>query len=322
MHRILIVKVTSLGDIVHGQPVVADLHCAFPGIKVDWAVDSAFADIARWNPGIDRVLSAPLRGFKKNRSGAELGAIFTSISELRREKYDVVLDLQGVYKSAIISFLARSRRRLGYRAADLGEGGAAFAYTERFLPREDLNAWDGLRRTVADAFGYKVSGAPSFGLTIPKPVGSSVALPDEPFAMLVHATSSDVKKWPTMHWVEIGRALVKRGITPLLPWGSANEEQEAIAIAKEVQGARVLPRMPILQVAQYVDAAALIVGTDTGFVHLASALGRKTVMIFTATARRYFGVEVPGVSTSVGDDGHAPSVTEVIDAIASLRLPF
>jgi len=319
MKRILIVKVTSLGDLVHGQPVVADLHRAFPGVKIDWAADASFADVPRWNAGIDRVLCAPLRGFKKNRSGAELKAIFTSISELRREKYDIVLDLQGVYKSAIISFLARSRRRLGYRSADLGESGAAFAYTGRFAPREDLNAWDGLRRTVADAFGYEVSGAPRFDLSIPRSADPSVKPEEQPYAMLFHATSSDVKKWPTAHWVAIGRSLVERGITPLLPWGSAREEQEAIAIAKEVRGSRILPRMSILQVAQYVDAATLIVGTDTGFVHLASALGKPTVMIFTATARRYFGVDLPGVSVSVGDDGRPPSVTEVLDAIASLE---
>jgi heptosyltransferase-1 len=319
MKRILIVKVTSLGDLVHGQPVVADLHHAFPGVKIDWAADAAFADVPRWNPGIDRVLCAPLRGFKKNRSGAELKAIFTSIFELRREKYDVVLDLQGVYKSAIISFLARSRRRLGYRSADLGEGGAAFAYTGRFSTRQNLNAWDDLRRIVADAFGYQVSGAPRFDLSIPGPTRSSVALDGKPYALLFHATSSDEKKWPTAHWMCIGRSLIERGIVPLIPWGSAAEEKEANAIAKAVEGCRVLPRMPILQVAQYVDGATLVVGTDTGFVHLASALGRPTVMIFTATARPYFGVEVPGISTSVGDEGRAPSVAEVLDAIASLE---
>src|SRR5258708_5691572 len=264
MKRILIVKVTSLGDLVHGQPVVADLHRAFPGVKIDWAADAAFADVPRWNPGIERVLCAPLRGFKKNRSRAELKAIFTSISELRREKYDVVLDLQGVYKSAIISFLARSHRRLGYRSADLGESGAAFAYTGRFSPRNNLNAWDDLRRTVADAFGYEVIGAPRFDLSIPRVAGPSVPLDEKPYAMLFHATSSDVKKWPMAHWVAIGHSLLERGIIPLLPWGSATEEQEAIAIAKEVKGSRILPRMSILHIAQYIAAATLLAGTDTG----------------------------------------------------------
>lgn len=301
---------------MHGQPVVADLHRAFPGIKIDWAVDAAFADVPRWNPGIDRVLGAPLRGFKKNRSGGDLKAIFTSLTELRREKYDVVLDLQGVYKSAIIAFLARSQRRLGYRKADLGESGAAFAYNGRFPPRELLNAWDGLRRTVGDTFGYMPEGQPRFDLSIPKP-GTPVC-DGEPFALLFHATSVEVKKWPAAHWIEIGQRLVQRGVTPLLPWGTPAEERDAIAIAEGIPGGRVLPQMPIAQVAEFVDAAALVVGTDTGFVHLASALRRPTVMIFTATARRWYGVDVPGVSTSVGDEGRPPSVSDVLDAINAI----
>jgi heptosyltransferase-1 len=314
MDRILISKVTSFGDVVHGQPVVADLHRAFPGVKIDWAVDAAFADVPRWNPGIDRVLSAPLRGFKKNRSRGDLKSIVTSLSELRREKYDVVLDLQGVYKSAIIAFLARSRRRLGYRKADMGESGAAFAYTGRFPPRELLNAWEGLRRTVGDTFGYRPEGPARFDLAIPKSA-TTATMHSAPYAMLFHATSAEVKKWPAAHWIAIGRKLMDQGVTPLLPWGTPAEERDAIAIAEGISGAHVLPRMPIAKVAEYVDAAALVVGTDTGFVHLSSALGRPTVMIFTATARRWFGVEVPGVSTSVGDEGYPPSVADVIDAI-------
>src|ERR1700761_3867731 len=107
MKRILIVKVTALGDIIQAQPIVADLHRAFPGIEIDWAADELFADVARWNPGINRVLSAPLKQFKKARSIADLRAIGASIGALRRDRYDAVCDLHGVYKSAIISIIAR-----------------------------------------------------------------------------------------------------------------------------------------------------------------------------------------------------------------------
>ncbi|MGQ7938997.1 lipopolysaccharide heptosyltransferase I [Paraburkholderia sp. D1E] len=315
MNRILIVKVTSLGDIVHGQPVVSDLHRAFPGIKVDWAADAAFADILRWNPGIDRVLCAPLRKFKKQRSVDSLKAIAASIGELRQEKYDAVLDLHGVYKSAIIAFLARSRRRYGYTKADLGETGAAFAYNKRFAPKGDLNVWDGLRNTVSQIFGYSIDDAPRFGLNIPTPAVMPEAAKHAPFALLFHATSSDEKKWPVGHWHSIGRSLTNLGITPLLPWGSESEHKDAIAIAAGIPGAIVLPRLSVEAVAQHIDMAALIVGTDTGFVHLASALQKPTVMIFTATSRQHFGIDVPGLSTSVGNEGRPASIDEVRAAI-------
>ncbi|SAL20079.1 lipopolysaccharide heptosyltransferase I [Caballeronia humi] len=315
MKRILVVKVTSLGDVIHAQSVVGDLHRAFPGVTIDWAVDDAFADIPRWNPGVARVLCAPLRRFKKMRSLGDLSAIWSSISDLRQERYDAVLDLHGVYKSAIISFLTRSKRRFGYSAVNLGERGAAFAYTHRFAPRNDANAWEGMRRTLSETFGYSIEAVPPTVFSIPKPAAKPEAVKDMPFALLFHATSKDEKKWPTANWTAVGRSLLERGITPLIPWGSEGELREAEAIAQGLEGARVLPKLSIQEIAQHVELAALVVGTDTGLVHLATALRKPTVMIFTATSRPHFGVEIPGVVRSIGDDGRPPSVEEALAAI-------
>lgn len=165
MKRILIVKVTSLGDIVETLPVVADLRRAFPSAQLDWAADAAFADIIRWNPGVDRVLSAPLRKFKKARNWNDLKDIAGSIGELRAEKYDAILDIHGVYKSAIIAFIARGRRRYGYQNKDLGERGAAFAYNARFGPRPDTDAWRGMRVSVAEALGYRFDETPDYNIS-------------------------------------------------------------------------------------------------------------------------------------------------------------
>jgi len=123
MKRILIVKVTSLGDIVEALPVIADIKRAFPGVQVDWAADEAFAEVVQWSQRVDRILFAPLRRFKKTRRWSDLKAIAASIGELRAYRYDCIIDIQGVYKTAIIAFLARSSRRVGYRNQDLGELG-------------------------------------------------------------------------------------------------------------------------------------------------------------------------------------------------------
>ncbi|RKP44944.1 lipopolysaccharide heptosyltransferase I [Trinickia fusca] len=319
MNRVLIVKVTSLGDVVLAQPLVADLHRAFPGIEVDWAADASCADVPRWNPGVSRVLCAPLRRYKKQRGGADLKAIAASIAELRRVKYDAVIDVHGVYKSAIIAFLARSRRRYGYRSNDLGEQGAAFAYTRRFAPRDgSVGACEGMRKSVAGALGYVVDGAPRFDLAIPKPVALPEVARGGPFALLFHATSGEAKKWPVERWHQVGRHLIERGMRVALPWGSESEHAEAVSIAAGIPDAIVLPRLRVEEVAQHIDQCALVVGTDTGFVHLASALDKPTVMIFTATSRKHFGVGMPGRSVSVGDDGAAPSVAEVCEAIETV----
>ncbi|MGF6780922.1 lipopolysaccharide heptosyltransferase I [Paraburkholderia sp. GAS334] len=314
MKRILIVKVTSLGDIIEAQPVVADIKRAFPGIKVDWAADEMFADVARWNTGLDRVLCAPLRRFKKARSLADFRSIAASIAELRAERYDVVIDIHGVYKSAIIAFLTRSSRRLGYRSHDLGERGAAFAYTGRLAPRLAGNAWHGMRVSVSEALGYPLEGPPVFNLRVP----SGSTLPPAgvaPLAMLFHATSKDDKKLPATHWAAIAREVISRGYEVALPWGSAAERIEASEIAALVPEASLLPPLGVTEIAQMIDRAALVVGVDTGFVHLAHALQKRTIMIFVATSPELFGIESPFRSITIGDGRSVPPVEEVLRAI-------
>lgn len=321
MKRILVVKVTSLGDVIQAQPVVADLHRHFPGVKIDWAADASCADVLYWNRGIDRVLTAPLRGFKKNPTKNGFASIVRSIRALREVRYDAAIDIHGVYKSAIITFLSRSRERYGYRSQDLGEKGAAFAYTKRFARSMEFNAWDGMRASVGDAFGYTIDSPPRFDIEIPKAAGPVDVARHGPFALLFHATSNEDKKWPCDHWQRLGHYLVERGLRVALPWGSAREREEANAIAVGIPGATVLPRLSVLEVAQHIDQAALVIGTDTGLCHLACAVGVPTAMIFTATSPRHCGIDVPGRGISIGDDGAPPSPIEVERAIASIWRP-
>ncbi|MGH8783045.1 lipopolysaccharide heptosyltransferase I [Paraburkholderia sp.] len=317
MKRILIVKVTSMGDVIQAQPVVADLKRAFPGVQVDWAADEAFAEIARWNPGIDRVLCAPLRGFKKARSWAAFKAIWASVAELRAERYDVVLDIHGVYKSAIISFLTRSSRRLGYQSKDLGERGAAFAYTGRFKPRREVNAWYGMRETVSLALGYPLEEPAVYNLEIPCLPDANASAPADgaPLAILFHGASKDDKKWPTLHWVAVAQDLLRRGYRVALPWGSSAEHSEASAIVAQVPSATLLPKMTLTGIARLIQDSTLVVGVDTGFVHLAHALQKRTVMIFIATSADHFGNHVPFRSVSVGDGQRVPGIEETLQAI-------
>jgi len=315
MKRVLIVKVTSLGDIVQALPVVADIKRAFPGVQVDWAADEAFADLVHWSQGVDRVLCAPLRRFKKARRWSDFKAIWASISDLRAHRYDYIIDIHGVYKSAIIAFLARSSKRIGYQSQDLGERGAAFAYTGRFGPRPQGNAWHGMRISASEALGYKVDGPAIYNLRLPEPVTRPFARAKAPVAAFFHATSKDDKKWPLGHWVAVGRKLGERGFQVVLPWGSPGERAEAEQIAAQVPGATVLPQMSVTEVAQMIDACALVVGTDTGFVHLAHALQKRTVMIFVATSPSHCGVEAPFRSTSIGDGRSVPPISAALDAI-------
>lgn len=315
MKRVLIVKVTSLGDIVQALPVVADIKRAFPGVQVDWAADEAFAEVLYWSESVDRVLCAPLRRFKKARRWDDFKAIWSSIAELRAHRYDFIIDIHGVYKSAIITFLARSSRRIGYKSQDLGERGAAFAYTGRFGPRPQCNAWHGMRISAGEALGYEVEGPALYNLSLPEPAHQPFAPSSEPVVAFFHATSKEEKKWPLNHWVAVGSELAARGFRVVLPWGSAGERAEAEQIAAQVPGSSVLPNMSVTEIAQMIDACALVVGTDTGFVHLAHALQKRTVMIFVATSPSHCGIESPYRSISVGDGQSVPPVSAALGAI-------
>ncbi len=314
MKRILLIKITSLGDMVHTLPLVSDLRRAYPEAKIDWVADASCADIPRWAVGVDRVIAPPLRGFKKSRSWSDLRAIFGALWQLRREKYDVVVDVHGVYKSAIVAWLARSGRRLGYAAEYLGEARAVFAYTQIFGPHGDATARHKMRMVVANALGYPLDPVEHYALRVPAP---AVPLNADgvPRAMLFHATSVEAKKWPAQRWIAVGRTLAERGYKIQLPWGSPAEREQSEALAAEIPGAEVLPRMTITECAQRVDAAALVVGTDTGFVHLSDALGKPSVMLFTVTDSQHFGIDTPGQSVSLGARGVVPEVDEVLAAI-------
>lgn len=313
MKRILLIKVTSLGDVVQAQPIVTDLHRAFPGVLIDWATDSAYAEIPGWNPGIAAVYSAPLRGFKSRPSLQGLRELARGIGGLRRQRYDAVIDIHGVYKSAIISRLARSRRRWGYAADHLGERGAAALYTDYFERPRELGAVQGMRVSVGQALGYTIEGAPAFNLRLP--AGAHAGLPAEPAVIFFHATSRNEKKWAPDHWITVGCSLAARGYRIDLPWGSPTEEREALALAAHIPNARVMPPMSLTECARVIASAGLVVGVDTGLAHLACALGTPTVMIFAATPRDHYGIDLPGRAVSLGDPGAPPSVEQVIAAI-------
>jgi heptosyltransferase-1 len=319
--RILIVKVTSLGDVVQTLPVVADLHRAFAGVTVDWAVDESCAEVVRWHPGVSRVLCAPLRRFKKRRGGSDLSAIWASIGALRAYRYDAVIDLHGVYKSAIISALARAARRVGYQTQDLGETGARFAYSDRFGPRPNCDAWHGMRVSAGEAFGYEPQGIADYGIVAPQETDLPDAMNgDAPFMLLFHATSNADKKWPSDRWAVLATRMAARGLRVLLPWGSPAEQRDAEDIAARAPGALVLPALSVRQLGAAIDRAALVVGVDTGFVHMAHALQRPTVMIFVATSRHHCGIGGAPHSCSIGEPGVAPTVDEAIAAIDAVAL--
>jgi heptosyltransferase-1 len=321
MTSALIIRPSSLGDIVHALPIVHDLHHHRPGLAVDWVAEEPFTTLVRLNRGVRRVITVALRRWRhrvlSRSTWRELSAFR---HELVRERYDAVIDLQEQVKGALIAWLARGPVH-GPDRVSVREPMATLLYrhTYRIDPRQHLI--DRCRRLAGRAFGYKPEGEPHFDL-VPPPLALA---PDAPYAVFLHATSRDDKLWPEAHWQALLEHVAGAGLEAVLPWGDAAEFARSVRIAAGTSAATVPPRRTLPELASLLSRATLVVGVDTGLTHLAAALGTPTVALFTATDPRLAGVErASPLARDLGDVGAMPAPAQVIAAAGALlrtRLP-
>ncbi len=310
--RILLIKTSSLGDVVHNLPVVSDLRARFPAAAIDWVVEESFADIPRLHRGVDQVIPVAVRRWRRSPLAP---ATWREVGALRRRlgaaRYDLAIDTQGLLKSALITRLATTRR-CGHAAASAREPLASRFYDECFEVAKALHAVERNRRLAAQAAGYEHAGAPDYGIAVPPAPTPGLT------AVLLTATSRDDKLWPEQDWVALGRELHARGLHCLLPAGNADERERATRIAARIQQARPLPPSGLGELAAQLAAARIVVGVDTGLVHLAAALGRPTLALFSASDPALTGVLASTPAVNLGRRGHPPSVAEVLAAAEPL----
>ena len=308
--RILLVKTSSLGDVIHNLPVVSDLHLSLPEAQIDWCVEEAFADIPRLHPAVDQVLPVAIRRWRK-----QLGspATWRELGEFRRRlgatTYDFVLDTQGLLKSALIARLATGKR-LGYAAEAAHEPLAARFYDATFVIPRNVHAVERNRWLAAAAFDYPVDLPIDYGILAP--AIDSPWLSGARLVILLTATSRDDKLWDERHWFTLAQALLERGLTPVLPAGNALERGRAERIAAAVEGVIVAPPLTLLQVAALLAGASLAIGVDTGLAHLAAALRVPVIALYIASDPALTGVYGTGFIRNLGATGAPPSVAEVL----------
>ncbi|BDI07593.1 lipopolysaccharide heptosyltransferase I [Sphaerotilus microaerophilus] len=308
LRRVLIVKTSSMGDVVHALPAVSDMRRAHPGLEVDWLVEAPFAAIARLHPGVRRVLPLAWRKWRKTLWRADTRAAVAALrSELRRDEYDLVLDLQGLLKSVLWGLQARGPL-VGYDAASIREPAAAWFYRRRASVPRDLQAVERCRRLAAAHLGYAMPDSPpDFGLQAA--AGSWQAA--SPSAALIPCASRPEKFWPEADWIAVGERLRAAGLTPVVIWGSAEERERAERIAAGCGGV-VPPFLSVADMAAVLGAARQIVGLDTGFSHLAAAFGRPTIGIYCDHEPGLAGITGPGPVASFGGKGLRPGRDEVL----------
>jgi heptosyltransferase-1 len=307
MTRVLFVKTSSLGDVVHNCPAVSDAARAIPGAQIDWVVEEPFAQVAAMHPSVRRVITVAVRRW---RSAAWRPTTWREIGEFRRalaaERYDAVIDTQSLLKSALIAACAHGPRH-GLDAASAREPLAARLYGTRHAVPRELHAVERNRRLAAAALGYPVPPSLEYGLRAPRATDES-----NPVVFLT-MTSRDDKLWPEQSWIELGRGL---GMNVVLPWGSEAERQRAERIAKALPEARVLPRQTIADLATLFAGARAVAGVDTGLTHLAAALGARTVGIYCGSDAALTGIYGAPHAVNLGAPGRAPRAAEVLKALA------
>lgn len=314
--RILFVKTSSLGDVVHNCPAVTDVALRVPGAAIDWVVEEAFAEIVALHAHVRRVIPVAIRRWRGSLLAAatwsELAAFRAS---LRSERYDVVIDTQGLLKSALVAAQALGRRH-GFDRASAREPLAARFYDVTHAVQGNLHAVDRNRQLAALALGYRFDDSCNYGLRAPPAIGPEAA--PIPYALLFTMTSRDDKLWPEEHWRALGNALANRGLDCLLPWGTEDERRRCARIAAAIPRATVPPRMRLAEIAGLARAARCVIGVDTGLAHLAAALEVPVVGLYCNSDPALTGLHGAGRLWNLGMPGQPPSVDAVINALEAL----
>ena len=315
MPRILFVKTSSLGDVVHNGPAVSDVARHLPGAEIDWVVEEAFAGIASLHEAVRRVIPVAVRRWRAAplapATWAEIGAFRRA---LRAQRYERVIDSQGLLKSALVGALAQGERH-GFDRGSAREPVAAHFYDACHGVPRGLHAVERNRLLAAAALDFLAGGACDYGFRAEgaTPLGTSA-----PVAVLLSMSSRAEKLWDESRWIELGGALAQRGLQCVLPWGSAAERARSERLAGEIAGAVVPRRMALAELARLLRRAHCVIGLDTGLAHLAAALGALSIGVFCGSDPSLTGLYGTARARNVGGEGRPPEAVEVLAALDSL----
>ncbi len=281
--KVLIVKLTSMGDLIHTLPAISDASRAIPGIQFDWVADKAFAEIPSWHPNVNKVIKSAHRKWKKNKwASLRNGDISTFLKTLRSNRYDLIIDAQSSFKSAIIARLAKGARA-GMDKHSVKEKGAQLLYRHRYAIAKKQHAITRLRQLFANALGYALDESDA-AFSINTTTLSKPTLPlAENYFVFIHSTTWETKIWPENYWHYLIDQAAKNNTSVLLPWGGADEKARAERLAAPHKNAMVLPRLSLSELAVIISNAKKVVSVDTGLGHLAAALDIPAIHLYGPT---------------------------------------
>ena len=314
MQKLLIIKTSSLGDVIHCLPVINDIRTYFPNVQIDWVAEESFADIPRMHAGVNQIFTVAMRRWKKHIFSQNTWAEISDLKKLiKQNQYDAIIDTQGLLKSALITHQANGTK-YGYDKVSIREPIASWFYDKTYTISYQQHAVTRNRTLAAMSLAYAIpTNAPDYGVTAPK---CELPLPNQ-FVIALHGTSRDSKLWPVANWVDLGRELAKKNLDLVLPWATEAELARANHIAKQLANVTMLPKLSIAHIAGVIAKAQAAVGVDTGLSHFAVALNVPTIAIYTDTNPALTGVMGGAVKPAVNLGGIAqiPTVEKVLDTL-------
>jgi heptosyltransferase-1 len=288
MRRVLLVKMSSLGDVVHALAAVTEAKDHCPDLVFDWVVEEAFADIPAMHPAVDRVVPVAFRRLRKKKFAMFRDPEWKRFTTLLRERdYDLVIDAQGLIKSAWVSRLAKGEVH-GFDWRSARESVSSLAYTKKHPVDRSQHAITRLRQLFGQVFDYAPEPEfPGYGLVN---TGVSVDEGEMPYVFFLVGTTWPSKQWPDKYWTQLIGLANKQGYKVLLTAGNFEEMARVRLISDKAENARVLPKMNIEHLSLYLSNAEAVVGVDTGLSHLAAALAVPGVTIYGSTSSQKTGV--------------------------------
>lgn len=307
--KVLIVKTSSMGDVVHTMPAVTDIAAHRSDVQIDWMVESAFASLPAMHPAVRNVVPISWRKWRNSLLKKETReAISRSRKSLRSVEYDLVLDMQGLVKSALFSGQARGVRA-GYDWSSAREKIASVWYQQVATVDRSLHAVHRSRLLAAAHLGYTVSGLPNFAIKMPDPTWMPPS--PKPYAVLIPSASRPEKLWQDERWIAVANAASTRGLAVVWMWGSKEEGSRCVSLAARSDG-EIPPFLSVNDAAAVMARARVCVGLDTGFSHIAAAFGVPTVGIYCDHEPGLVGITGNGFVASLGGRGQSPDSVRVI----------
>lgn len=310
MH-VLVIKTSSLGDVIHTLPALTDAAAAIPDIRFDWVVEEMFAEIPQWHPAVDQVLPFPLRRWRSNWRKAwrnqEPGDF---VRRLRSRPYDCVIDAQGLLlKSGLVAILARGPA-VGFDRRSAREPWVSWTYKRSCSVSREAHAVERIRRLFTAELGYAApQSRPDYGIRrLRRPVDSA-----QPYLVFLHSTIWSSKHWPPLYWAELAHLATAQGFTVLFPWHSPEDRLGAERIMRVAGTGLLLPRQDLTGLAGWLGSATGVVGVDTGLSHLAAAVGVPAVTLYGPTRVELTGAVGPRQCNLAVEFSCAPCLRRTCD---------